>query len=830
MQSTGGDYVGGVAGFSRATIRDCYIKCSLSGHDYVGDVLGTGGEDVVVSGCYTLVDVPDAGDAYGAVSGTETGEFSGNFYVSDILAGLGRISYSGKAEPMTFEALTQVDDLPEEMTQFTLRFLVEGEGLQSQTFSYGDSFGAEVFPEIPQKEGYFAAWDTSDLTALHFDKTVTATYTRYVLTLPSDVTRESGRPVFLLDGNFDEDATLSVSGGEASTQVEGREALEQWTLQCSDTTQTSYTVRYLTPEEDPEGYKIYVRQDGWWEKADCTTFGSYLVFTVLTASTEIAVVPAQLVWLPRVLVGAAALLVLFLLILIIRSICRRRKKKAASPAVASTAEPETAMPAVNPQVEAPDAETPTEAAALEDALPAEMPPIPAEVPDKPKKKRRHWVLPLVLALLLLAMSAGWYFVGRPLLDAADAYDLLRDFAGKSEYAMTLSLDTELGEDLTHGEFKIQKTQVDGTTLTSVSQDNFALYYAGGTVILENGRAFAVNSLYPDYAQLLLEAANLFDTLDFSTSRDGKTVSYSLTAEGDKSKALLGMLLPAQKDLLPDVQKLLVELTATDGTLEVLRFSSEGTLTDEDKTRFTMSASLTPTELEGGVAVPEAVQKAVRDGTAEDLSDLSEDLFRLIETWTAHNQAEGITATLHLGVDCDPISLQEDMTYAQVNTGGQTVSSLSKGDLAIYYADGVFCDRNGLVLSSEEYALADRVRLLEVLYQLCLNGSFTCTETGEDSWLYTLTLDQAGMEAIAYTASPELESMPVTMTFGSVQIELGDGLLKEIRCSCTGGLNGLAEAAPVTVSAQWRVTDYSAPELPDAVLDRLTKERTENNGT
>ena len=73
-------------------------------------------------------------------------------------------------------------------------------------------------------------------------------------------------------------------------------------------------------------------------------------------------------------------------------------------------------------------------------------------------------------------------------------------------------------------------------------------------------------------------------------------------------------------------------------------------------------------------------------------------------------------------------------------------------------------------------------------------------------------------------------MPVTMTSGSVQIELGDGLLKEIRCSCTGGLNGLAEAAPVTVSAQWRVTDYSAPELPDAVLDRLTKERTENNGT
>lgn len=49
-----------------------------------------------------------AAAAPGAVCGTETGEFSENYYVSDTLAGLGRISYAGKAEPMTFEALSQV--------------------------------------------------------------------------------------------------------------------------------------------------------------------------------------------------------------------------------------------------------------------------------------------------------------------------------------------------------------------------------------------------------------------------------------------------------------------------------------------------------------------------------------------------------------------------------------------------------------------------------------------------------------------------------------------------------------------------------------------------
>ena len=65
---------------------------------------------------------------------------------------------------MTFEELSQVSGLPEQMPQFTLRFLVADEELKSYDFSYGDSFGSEVFPEIPVKDGYYASWDTQDLS------------------------------------------------------------------------------------------------------------------------------------------------------------------------------------------------------------------------------------------------------------------------------------------------------------------------------------------------------------------------------------------------------------------------------------------------------------------------------------------------------------------------------------------------------------------------------------------------------------------------------------------------------------------------------------------
>lgn len=306
------------------------MKCTLSGGDYVGGVAGASEKNTVVSGCYTLVDIPDSGRYFGAVSGTEDGEFTGNYYVSDTLAGLGRISYAGKAEPLSFESLAQVEGLPKKMTQFTLCFLVEDEEIKSQSFSYGDSFGADLFPEIPVKDGYYGFWDTDDLTKLHFDKIVTAQYERYVLTLPSQETRESGRPIFFVDGDFDGQAALTISRVEETEQIYGIKAEEQWTLSCSDASQDSYAIRYLSPDEHAEGYCVYVKRNGQWEKADCTAFGSYLVFSVSEAGVQVAIVPVGNMWLMWLLIGLGVLLLLVVLILVMKKLRRKKRTNRAS--------------------------------------------------------------------------------------------------------------------------------------------------------------------------------------------------------------------------------------------------------------------------------------------------------------------------------------------------------------------------------------------------------------------------------------------------------------------------------------------------------------------
>lgn len=804
VESTGGDYVGGVAGSARSVIRGCFVKCTLSGGDYIGDVTGTGGENSEVSGCYTLVDITEAGRYSGAISGTETGEFSGNYYVSDTLAGLGRISYAGKAEPIAFSVLEQTDGVPQEMTQFTLRFLVEDEEIKSLSFSYGDSFGSEVFPAIPEKDGAYAAWDTDDLTNLHFDTTVTAEYTRYVLALPSEAVRASGRSVFLLDGNFDGEAALTVSAVDTTETVNGRPAVEQWQLSCSDTSQESYQVRYLSPEETADGYTVFVRQDGKWQEAACSVFGSYLVFSVPAAETEIAVVPSGIRWLLWLAVGIGVLLALGVVFLVVKKARGKKKKTASKPPVRVN---EVQRGGTQPDRAQPDGMQPDE----------------VQSDGKPvKKRKRRLILLAVLAVILVTAGA---FAVRIVMTASDACALLRSLT-ESNGVMELSLDTEFAEELTHTELRIQKTETDGHIVSGISGDGLSLWYTGDAVILENGRAFAVSERYPDYSRLPEETVKLFQSHAFSIERDGEETVYRLTAEGEQSKALLQLLLPGQADVLPDTQKLNIELTAADGDVVSLTFSAEGTLTDDAKTSYTLSAKLKPKKTETPDMLPEAVKEAVRTGKTEASAVLSDDLFRLMTAWTKMNQRESFSADLRLEVECGSISFQDEMRYGQALADGQKIRCLRKDGLSVYFSNGVFCDQSGTLVAGEENEVSDGARLLAALGRICENGEFVCADTGNDTWLYTMTLDEEGMWDTACAAAPDIASMPVTMRSGSVQILVKDGSLTEVSCSCTGGLDGAAESAPVTVEVKMTLTPDRSFEVPNAVKGRLL----ENGGT
>lgn len=336
VESTNGDYVGGIAGLVQSTIRNSFSKCTLSGGSYVGGIVGSGGEDSLVANCYSLVRITDWEQYAGAVSGTDEGTYSENFFVSDTLSGLGRVSYAGEAEPIPYDALMEVEGLPESFRSFALTFTTDGTILKTVPFSYGDSFDSDVFPRVPEKEGCYIRWSTRDLSDLRFDTEVEAIYTPYITALSSGAARGDGRAVFYVEGDFREgDSLTALAQSRSFSQFDSLDipalqeytCLERWKVTFSEDGQVSHTLRFLRPEGHAR-LRVFVKQDGAWQRAECEEIGRYLAFSAAGCEVEIAIFSAAFAWQVWLLCGLLLLPPLFLCLWKFRK--QHREKKAAA--------------------------------------------------------------------------------------------------------------------------------------------------------------------------------------------------------------------------------------------------------------------------------------------------------------------------------------------------------------------------------------------------------------------------------------------------------------------------------------------------------------------
>ena len=290
--------------------------------------------------------------------------------MSDSLPGIDGRSVSGKAEPMSYEELTGIDALPAEFTTMQLSFVADNETLKTVDFDYGDSFGDDVYPEIPAKDGYYAVWSRDELNELHFDTTVEAVYIRDMTAIPSEQTR-GGKAMILVEGNFDHGDTLSVSsqpidrsrfdniadsyfaavlkslskiGKSFPPAYVGRDIIEQWKVTIPDDGAETHTVRLATPTDTKPA--IYVEKDGVFEKVDSDTAGKYFVFEVDGLTAEFAVVTESAVWIAWIVAAAIVLLPLIIIFIVVKSIKKRcRAVKApepkAAPYIIHSSDPET---------------------------------------------------------------------------------------------------------------------------------------------------------------------------------------------------------------------------------------------------------------------------------------------------------------------------------------------------------------------------------------------------------------------------------------------------------------------------------------------------------
>ncbi len=269
ISSTNGNYVGGIAGYSSAKLRECLAKVTLSGSAYIGGIAGEGG---IITDCLAISDITDFTEKIGALAGyvdfsKKNTEISDNFFVDRGVAGIDRVSYAGIAEPLDY---AEFENRAGVFADIVIEFTANGETLGKITVPFGGSVDLSEIPEIPEIEGYFARWDKSDFDNITFPRVYKAEYIQLLSSIASDKQSKEGLPLILADGSFDDKARITVTTESSSIfPPEGGELRIVTAEDC-----TPKALRFLKSENSSQLLQ-YV--NGAWEPVQFTENGSYLI-------------------------------------------------------------------------------------------------------------------------------------------------------------------------------------------------------------------------------------------------------------------------------------------------------------------------------------------------------------------------------------------------------------------------------------------------------------------------------------------------------------------------------------------------------------------------
>lgn len=224
ITSSSGEYVGGVVGSSLSYVVSSFSRGIMKCESYAGGIAGDG---LNIRNCFALVDITGATNWYGAIAGHigEKGEVRNNFFVSDTLAGIDRISYAKKAEPVSYSDAEQINvfneevrEVPYEFSYLNVSFMLDDEDKDEKTFlvkerrNYGEKLSVKDYPQVPEKKGFYVTWDIEEVDSLETDMIITARYNRYLTTLAEyDVNNENFQSQLLVDGEFKEGDKLEVT-------------------------------------------------------------------------------------------------------------------------------------------------------------------------------------------------------------------------------------------------------------------------------------------------------------------------------------------------------------------------------------------------------------------------------------------------------------------------------------------------------------------------------------------------------------------------------------------------------------------------------------------
>lgn len=295
------DYTGGIAGKSSGYIRQCYVKCALSGETYTGGIAGTG---TTVTDCLAMICLGSFGEKTGAILGdTEKPDLQANYYlpIGEDPGAIDGISYAGSAEPLTARKFFELDALPDDFRNVAITFQYDDTTSHRRLFPYGTTLTQEMMPAVPKDNGTEAVWagNIQPGDKLIFDTTFTLSYAEYLQTIESSLLGGNGHAVLLAQGRFAQDAVLTVNAQEDP----GALVCYQLVL---PTSHLPVKLRCMLPDgSSADRIALLVQTDNGWRETEFSVSGSYLVFDAPEGirALRIKEIPAN--YAPYILSGTA---------------------------------------------------------------------------------------------------------------------------------------------------------------------------------------------------------------------------------------------------------------------------------------------------------------------------------------------------------------------------------------------------------------------------------------------------------------------------------------------------------------------------------------------
>ena len=262
----GGDHCGGVSGKNLGNVSDSYSRCLLYGNKYVGGIVGEGCN---IKKCRAYSYVKSEKECSGSIAGKATGIVEDCVFVKNDVGGIDGISYAGKAEPLSYDEMINLPDIPELFKNITVTFVAKGKTVAVINVDFGGSI--DELPKVERNGILYWKWNDFDNSHIYYSQTVEGEYKAPKTTIATN----EKVPLFLAEGYFYDGQELSVVPDTEDISISGEKGTLAGAYKLNvNGADSVLKVRMRMTDKG----NLYMYSDDKWNSLGYKADGSYIVF------------------------------------------------------------------------------------------------------------------------------------------------------------------------------------------------------------------------------------------------------------------------------------------------------------------------------------------------------------------------------------------------------------------------------------------------------------------------------------------------------------------------------------------------------------------------